>query len=382
MTGSNNALSTVGMQMQRQKSLVQQSERQVKTAAPLIINFTCEFNGNFVQSHKGKLYLVIQLYEQALSSVNLPIENKFNVVAFTAFELVDAMNINTGIFTLQLYNAPVVIPCPLSEVLPATITFTINGNFSQPITQPPKAVSSSLYIPNEGRPMLVDAKAGQGFRFTINGMRFIPEICGPIKVNLYGYCSGTQEFCQSHIMFPDCSSTVSMPVYKDEWIVVLKKIDPTSIILGILEVYDENEDSRKIFASFFINLFADPITYTPIRDSNATNYKLIEGHFQLPLRYEYCFSSPFTAEALTQLDRIPCSSILVTINKFFPKRSIKYEDPPSYETGVYLNDMNVTTEELELMNRLKVKPSRTIRDVIDSYRKLKGSTMRMVIVFC
>jgi len=402
-------LSAAGMQLMMKKSQVQQKEELIQKlkmsamAAPMILlGNSYEFSGPFyylknAPNHPG-FWLVFQIFEQAPPRTGMPgsmSEENFEPIAYSAIDLFNSTSqrIENGEFTVNLYNFPLSLPPMPSAELPSQITFTISDI---PVNMPPSAYQpgskpqSAQYpsadasvIVNDNKFLPADVLPGEGFIFYVDSMRFIPECTGPLKVCLRGYTRNLERFCTEIAMYPECTSKVNMPVYRNMRPQYLPKINPTSIMLASLEMFDEVSQKDKIFGYFAINLFVDGESHKPIEDVTAMNYKLLEGAFQIPI---YCenplLSSPFNMKKITELDTVPCASVLIRIQKMPIGYDVtQYKQPPTYESGLYLtNYINITPEEKEWMVQKRMDPSRTIRDVIDKWKLKEGHNKDMVFL--
>lgn len=323
-------LSAAGMQMQNKKSLQEQKAEQeqrmkmaTEKAPPIQIDNEFNFSGNLYQRRSAMLqhpgfYLVIEVAEKGTSNPNLmpgnP-EDDFKTVVYTTFDLIDKQTglLRTGKFTAQLYRAPVIIP-PAIEPLIGKIAFSVN---EMRIAQPPKPPTAkiaqpaaqipipqennngpTIYIQNDKPFNSVAFGPKEGFIFYLDGMRFIPEACGPIKVNLRGYYCNLERFLPETLFYPDPNSTVSMPIYKAMKFQFVPNINPTAVLIASLEVYDDVSSKDKILGYIAMNLFVDAVTNLPVKDIKAQNFKLLEGGFQIPIYCESPISPPITFEKM------------------------------------------------------------------------------------
>ncbi len=324
-------LSAAGMQFMMKKSQMQQKaelEERLKLAAqtaPILpIEHECKFEGDLymrkrmMPEHPG-FYLLLRVHEQTLrSAVPNPApapEDDMEVVSYACFELFNRSTgrINSGEFTASLYNSPVSIPMPLTDALPGKIVFTVNEiptaagenvppksrSLRFPPTTPEDGSKTGpiAYIQKDAKfePVPFDEK--DGFAFYVDGMRYVPESCGPVNIRMQGYFrNGSPFLAQEQRMCPDPYSKIKMPSYRNFLVYDFTSgINPTAIMVGTLVMFDEITYRDRVLGYIVINMFVDPATLRAIDDPTTKSFQLLVGDFQLPI---YC-ESPLTAPPLS-----------------------------------------------------------------------------------
>jgi hypothetical protein len=153
---------------------------------------------------------------------------------------------------------------------------------------------NELFIRNMQEVNGADFGPSDGFVLYVDGMRFIPENAGIIKINLRGYTNGLDKIADESLMFPDLASNINMPIYHKKRSFVIPNVDPTLIVLASLEVYDTAEGRDKILGYLAINAFIDGVSKQPVTDPKAVSFRLNEGDFQIPIYCETILETPFT----------------------------------------------------------------------------------------
>ena len=295
------------------------------------INYECEFAGNIYQMRKENpahpnFYLLIQRSEKTLPTTGNPQPSSqpenYLTTSYTILKLNNPNeSINYGDFEIPLYPAPVLNP-PTANPLIGTISFTVSDlkglpyadshpkdikpdpNPMDPIEEKKNDSVIDLVIENcqpmKGTP--IDEK--DSIVFYIDSMRFIPNICGAIKVNLKGFncnlicnINETNMIPNDSIIFPIVESTVGMPYYNQKRIFKSNKLDPTTILVGNLEIFDTFTGKDFILGYFLINLFVEKYTGNPISNPKIEG-DLNEGEFQLPIFCENPLPKPFVMTKL------------------------------------------------------------------------------------
>jgi hypothetical protein len=134
----------------------------------------------------------------------------------------------------------------------------------------------------------------------VDAMRFIPSICGVIKVSLKGYTANMEcnitEKQLSPKMYPELESTIMMPLYNQKR-VIKANVSSSTVIIGTLEMFDTFLGKDALLGYFVINLFVDKDTGAAVSSSSSQG-NLNVGNFQLPIFCEYPIPKPFAMEKL------------------------------------------------------------------------------------
>lgn len=326
--------------------IVPSEEQKAQGVIPLIpINYECEFLGNIYLERKQRQdkpnYFI---YIQRLDKTSLTAQKKVatplsgappQVQEFsnTSFAIVKMNNedesINFGEHTLTFFPPPFSYP-PSTKPMLGTISMTISdykGLRKTPIllpnqpnppptsgtrrTFPPKPVvpgkmppieenkddyDVEIFIDNKQVPAGSIFAPGDSIIFYLDSMRFIPENCGLVKVNLRAYSCNLGRVCEESVMLPILSSTVSMPLYQMKRVFATPTFNPTTLLVASLEVYDKVISRDRILGYIVVNAFIDSASKEPVKDVQSTNFKLNEGAFQLPIYCDNPLNAPFTME--------------------------------------------------------------------------------------
>lgn len=307
----------------------------IGTSKLIPINTQCDFIGNIYQLRKIKAsrpnyYLLIQYSERTSvpGSRGSGGQAKFDSTAYAIMQLNNPdESVNYGDFEIPLYPAPLHNP-PLAEPLPATVVFTLSdlkeekagnvprasskpapvrplkANSMPPIEEKKDDSVKDLVLDNIQPHVGVEIDSSDLIAIYVDSMRFIPNICGIIKVRLKGYtasmeCNITEKQMspKKATMYPDIESSVMMPVYNQKRTVKAAKLNPSTIIVGTLEMFDTFSGKDAVLGYFLINLFVEKSTGAPIYSSGGQG-NLNEGCFQLPIFSENPLPSPFDMEKL------------------------------------------------------------------------------------
>eukprot|EP00826_Nyctotherus_ovalis_P004197 TRINITY_DN10886_c0_g1_i1.p1 TRINITY_DN10886_c0_g1~~TRINITY_DN10886_c0_g1_i1.p1 ORF type:complete len:311 (+),score=62.61 TRINITY_DN10886_c0_g1_i1:429-1361(+) len=302
----------------------------IGTSKLIPINTQCDFIGNVYQLRKAKIskpnyYLLIQYSERTSvpGSRGSGGQAKFDLTAYAIMQLNNPdESVNYGEFEIPLYPAPVYNP-PATEPLPATVVLTLSdlreeraGSIAKPLskpvpirpfktkTMPPIEEKKDdnvkdLVLDNIQPHAGVEINSSDLIAIYVDSMRFIPNICGIIKVKLKGYtanmeCNITEKQMnpKKTTMYPDIESSVMMPVYNQKRLIKAAKLNPSTTIVGTLEIFDVFSGKDAVLGYFLINLFVEKSTGAPIYSSKGQG-NLNEGSFQLPIFCESPIPNPF-----------------------------------------------------------------------------------------
>jgi hypothetical protein len=262
--------------------------------------------------HKNNLdyYLLIEFAEK--------VNDVFVVTAYTLLPIVNEDGaVNYGNFELEFYPSPVVNP-PNKDPLEGKVSITIedcrevNSKPSVPqsvmkkvpVEIPEVKGDDSVVIDNNISLNGTAISSTDSFTIYLDGMRFIPENCGLIKVTLNGLSATHAKTItvsnmtpNQSVLYPRIDSTISMPSYCRKRIIKVGNMDPTTILVGMMETYDLINRRFKVLGYFAVNLFVDGSTGQPVVNSKATG-KLNEENFQLPIYCELPIPKPLTMNQL------------------------------------------------------------------------------------
>ncbi len=381
------------------------------------VNEEVEFLGNVYQLHRERPghpnYHVIILRSEKTGEL----APTFEGAAYALLSLnKEDESVNFGDAELPFYPLPVIIPATAAP-LPSTVSVTVSDfkgkslpappMSSKPVpgsahAQPAKVVASkpgsamspieetkdendALFIENDQPLTGTEYTPGSGFVVYIDSMRFIPEACGPLKVNLRANKSSQMRLCDNTTILPDLTSTVSLPVYRAKRVMKPSEMDPTTLVVASLEMFDNEAKRDRILGFFVVNAFIESGTKRPISDPRQTSYKLNEGNFQLPIYIRQPFPDPFTMDKMyihsscstrnrANSDTVPAASVLVRIRRLPPGRlDVDYEAPPEYRTRAYnTNFCSFSYVETELMSERAMTSSANLKNVVRSWRQSAG----------
>jgi len=296
----------------------------------------CEFLCDIYELRKTKTpkpdyYLLIQLSEtiaktpvSRASRSSSTSQKNFQVASYAIMKLNNPdESLNYGTFKLPFYPVPVYNP-PIADPISTTITFTISDR-NQPIKSNPKQTIKSnpkpivpkktgmetieeykddsvkdLVLDNVKPHMGIEVNKTDLIAIYVDAMRFIPNTCGVIRVSLKGCTtnleSSVAEEQMQPKMYPELRSTIMMPLYNQKR-VINANIDPSTIIVGILEMFDTFLGKDAVVGYFIINLFVNKVTGAAVSSSNGQE-NLNVGNFQLPIFCEYSIPKPLAMEKL------------------------------------------------------------------------------------
>lgn len=307
------------------------------TASLIPINNECQFQGNLYQLRKAKsskpnYYLLIQRSERTMPTAgsrgSSTSKSNFQITSYAIMPLNNPdQSLNYGDFEIPLYPVPVLNP-PAADPLPETIVFTVAdlrpdshsgrpGSLGNPIV-PKRTNLSGMATIQENKDDSVkdlvldniqphpgeEVSKSDSIAIYIDSMRFIPNTCGVIKVNLKGYttnmeCNITEKQMtpKRTTMLPLLESTVIMPVYNQKRLIKVNNLSPSTIIIGTLEMFDTYLGKDAILGYFIINLFVERSSGAPARTASGEK-NLNVGKFQLPIFCEGPMPKPFALEKL------------------------------------------------------------------------------------
>ena len=167
------------------------------------------------------------------------------------------------------------------------------------------------------------------------------------------------------------------------------KLNATAVAIITMETIDRVSLLQRVVGYCYFPLFVDKLTGEPSKNEASSEYCLNNGCYQLPL---YCDKPrselPITFTKLTQAERIPCSTLLIRVEKA-PKdasgRPIFYEGllqkdaiekgvltlPPEYNEGKYSNKyINLDSDELTIYKHKNERIDLDIKDTLRIMRDL------------
>ena len=226
---------------------------------------------------------------------------------------------------------------------------------------------------------------GAGIDFYIDGGRHFPNSISVSKILLRVVDSDLRDVITPISQIGRMESSIYNPIFNLRKELRLPFYDPTLMIMITIYTIDARlgNDSQVFTIGFcFIPLFLEIKSKEQPEKRDEKRFILNVGSYQLPIYcQEYFLSKPFLYKNQIQLDRLPCSSLLVRILpakkdennikllsiKDFPKD--KWEElgivvpVPKYNEGKYNTSyFRVNESEIELFNHFRKRENTLILD--------------------
>lgn len=191
----------------------------------------------------------------------------------------------------------------------------------------------------------------------VDGARYLPENVSFSRVVIKCYTSaGNEVVSKLKVAANLTKSTGQIPFYglrEEIDIYSNPNLDPTMIGVFKIETFDRANGEQRIVGYSFFPFFLDKNIKSIITDPKEKKYVLQNGMYQLPIYSEKPdLKSPIKIEDLTKLEKLPCSTLLIRVDKA-PRdgddKPYRYKDldetkryelgvvtvPPKYSQGLY-----------------------------------------------
>ena len=257
----------------------------------------------------------------------------------------------------------------------------------------PNAENPDPFIPNEKSQVQNSLFKDDTLILYVDGARFLPENTSFSRVVVTLYTSKGNEVARHIIGNSNIQkSTAQHPYFglREEFSKITHpNMDPTMIAVFKVETFDRANGEQRVVGFSFFPIFMDKNIKAPVRKQNEKKFILNNGNYQLPMFSEKPdFHPPLLIEELTKLEKLPCSTLLIRIEKAprgengrplkikGMKDEQKYELglvtlPPKYSQGVY-NTMYCTIgiTEAEILNEKSMRPDPPMTSVIKETKRL------------
>ena len=273
-----------------------------------------------------------------------------------------------------------------------------------------KKIKNLNYIKNNN-PFIINRKnqfkdkdfyKGSGIDIYVDSARFLPDNVGPTKILLRVIDNNLNDLFKIYQAgISDLSSDIFNPKFNFRHELRAPNFDPTLLFIIYIITIDnkiieeQNLTGEKIKSAVrivgfsILNLFINRNTLKmPENNTDFTSTILNNGYHQLPIYCEpFPNEKPFTFKILKNLDRLPCSSILIRIyespktedglkvltikdipSKNWEKYGVWQKDVP-YNSGLYNNKLiEARQSEIELFNFRVKKNKKSGREYLNELK--------------
>lgn len=266
----------------------------------------------------------------------------------------------------------------------------------------PNAENPDPFIPNEKSQIKNELFKDDVFYLYIDGARFLPENVSFTRVVLTIYTSKGKEVARQLIVNASINkSTGQNPYYgmREEFgLDTHPNMDPTMIAVFKIETFDRANGEQRIVGYSFFPLFMDKNIKSPAKNPKESKYVLHNGNYQLPIfSQKPVLKVPYAIEELANLEKLPCSSLLIRVEKAPRDKDNKplrlknlREDKnydlgvitvaPKYALGVYNTSYCVIgLNEAEILKEKASRPDPPMLNVITSTKELLGYKDQMSV---
>ena len=278
--------------------------------------------------------------------------------------------------------------------------FVDNSDFPQ---RNPNSDNPDPFIQNEKNQVKNELfKSDDSLIFYVDAARFLPENVSFTRCVVNFYTSNGYEVIEKHVVNANFTKSTGQNPHYGFRIEVNKtknpNLDPTMIGVFRIETFDRSNLEQRVVGFGLFPFFLDKNMKSPITKPGEKKFVLYNGWYQIPLYSEKPeMKSPILIENLTKLEKLPCSTLLIRIDKL-PRDgdgkpldvnklsdSEKYElgvisFPPKYSQGVY-NTLYwyVGLTEAEILKEKVMRPDPNIMKVASTTKEMLGEKTKMSI---
>ncbi|KAL4486755.1 hypothetical protein ABPG72_006587 [Tetrahymena utriculariae] len=155
---------------------------------------------------------------------------------------------------------------------------------------------------------------GYGIDFYVDAARFLPDNVTICKISVTIINHNFERVFESDAALPDLLSDAFSPKFSFRKELRATHFDPTLQAFMTVETIDNMNKEVRIVGYSIINFFLNQKTKKQPTNQLDTDIILQDGNYQIPIFCQHPPKiKPFNVERLSQLDKLPCASLLVRI---------------------------------------------------------------------